>query len=228
MLVSFEGQDGAGKTALLTTVHGELQRQGLSSAVVEEFSQSPYGQRLTEAVARDKFLRPVGDEEATLRTRALEIVADLYYQDEREIGPALQQGHVVLKDRHLDTIFYTLTPSLIDGSAERDENRGLTWLNVLCSELRHRPALTVYVDAPLALRVQRIHARQRHLQEERPHEVSPEDIEVFAARERIVRQLMRKEPSRFLVLDNSRPLIEGATAVIKAIRTQLASSSRKG
>lgn len=90
MLVSFEGQDGAGKTALLVAVHEGLQRLGMPSVVVEEFSCSPYGQRLIEAVARDKFLRPVPGDTATFRTRALEVVADLYYQDEREIAPRLR------------------------------------------------------------------------------------------------------------------------------------------
>lgn len=228
MLVSFEGQDGAGKTALLVAVHEGLQRLGMPSVVVEEFSCSPYGQRLIEAVARDKFLRPVPGETATFCTRALEVVADLYYQDEREIAPPLEQGSIVLKDRHLDTILYTLTPTLVTAGAVRDESRALTWLSVLCSELRYRPNLTVYVDAPLPVRLERIQQRQRHLREDRANEVSREDLAVFAARDRIIRQLIHEEPARFLVLDNSsRPLIEGARHIIEAIRSRLA-PSRKG
>jgi thymidylate kinase len=229
MLVSFEGQDRSGKTALLMAVHDDLRRHGMSTVVVEEFSRSPYGQRLIEAVARDKFLRPVAGESATLRSRALEVVADLYYQDEREIGPALKQGHIVLKDRHLDTILYTLTPSLLAAGAVRDEDRALTWLSVTCSELRHRPALTVYVDAPLSVRLERMRKRRRDLHEERANEVSHEDMAVFAARERVARQIMGEESNRFLVLDNSsKPITEGATVIIEAIRNRLASSSRKG
>lgn len=223
MLVSFEGQDDAGKTALLVAVHDELQRLGVHSVVVEEFSHSPSGQRLIEAVARDKFLRPTPGDKATFRSRALEIVTDLYYQDEREIGPALEQGSTVLKDRHLDTILYTLTPTLVVAGAVRDESRALTWLSVLCSELRLRPALTVYVDAALPVRLERIRARQRHLREDRANEVSPEDLAVFTARERIARQLIAEETGRFLVLDNSnRSLTEGATRILEAIRTRLA------
>lgn len=228
MLVSFEGQDGAGKTALLVAVHEGLQRLGMPSVVVEEFSCSPYGQRLIEAVARDKFLRPVPGETATFRTRALEVVADLYYQDEREIAPRLEQGGIVLKDRHLDTILYTLTPTLVTAGAVRDESRALTWLSVLCSELRYRPNLTVYVDAPLPVRLERIRQRQRHLREDRANEVSREDLSVFEGRDRIIRQLIHEEPARFLMLDNSsRPLTEGARDIIEAIRTRLA-PLRKG
>src|SRR5690606_34069943 len=188
---------------LLIAVRDVLAAGGMSSVLVEEFSGSPYGQRLIEAVAHDKFLRPMPGEAATFRTRALEVVADLYYQDEREIAPALEHDHIVLKDRHLDTILSTLTPTLVAAGAVRDESRALTWLSVLCSELRHRPALTVYVDAALPVRLERIQARQRYVREDRANEVSPEDLAVFAARERIIQQLIHEEPARFLVLDNS-------------------------
>src|SRR5579875_3143650 len=112
MLVAFEGQDGAGKTALLEAVHAELQTRGIASVVVEEFSDSPHGQRLVSAVARDKFLRPASGTADTYFTRALEEVADLYYLDERVIGPALTRGQVVLKDRHRDTILCMQVPAL--------------------------------------------------------------------------------------------------------------------
>ncbi|NIL59421.1 dTMP kinase [Salinispora arenicola] len=228
MLVSFEGQDGAGKTALLMAVHDGLERLRVSSVVVEEFSCSEYGQRLIEAVARDKFLRPMRGESATFRTRALEVVADLYYQDEREIVPALEQGHIVLKDRHLDTILYTLTPSLVAAGAIRDEGHALTWLSILCSELRYRPSLTVYVDAPLSVRLERLRQRQRHLREARANEVGREDLAVFTARDRIARQLISEEPTRFLMLDNStQPPEEEARQIIEAIRSRL-TPSRKG
>jgi thymidylate kinase len=126
MLIAFEGQDGAGKTALLTAVHDELTARGVPAVVVEEFSKSPHGQRLVDAVARDKFLRPDQGEPTTVLARALEIVADLYYLDEQIIGPALKRGDVVLKDRHMDTVFSTLVPTLVRAGALHDESRALT------------------------------------------------------------------------------------------------------
>ncbi|ASO21301.1 thymidylate kinase [Actinoalloteichus hoggarensis] len=101
MLVSLEGQDGAGKTAPLMTVRDELAANGVAFVVVEEFSASPYGQRLVDAVARDKLLRPTLGELATFRARALEVVADLYHQDECEMAPALEHGNIMLEDRDL-------------------------------------------------------------------------------------------------------------------------------
>lgn len=229
MLVTFEGQDGVGKTTLLSSVQVALTKRGISSMVVEEFSSSPYGQRLVEAVVRDKFLRPAPGEPATVVNRSLEIVADLYYQDEREIDPALQQGQVVLKDRYVDTVLYTLVPTLVSAGVIREEDRALAWLKILCSKLRHRPTLTVFVEAPLSVRLQRIAARTRDLQEERANEVSGEDIEVFAAREHILRRLISEEPARFVVVDNGNlPLAEGTRAIVEVICTRLNMVSRKG
>lgn len=124
MLIAFEGQDAAGKSALLAAVHEGLRHAGIEALAVEEFSNSPYGQRLVEAVARDKFLRPVDGEPATLLTRVLDEVADLYYLDECVIGPALARGLVVLKDRHADTILYALEPLLMrQGTASTSGRR---------------------------------------------------------------------------------------------------------
>jgi thymidylate kinase len=153
MLVAFEGQDGAGKTAVLKAVHKRLTEQGIASVVIEEFSDSPYGKPLVEAVARDKFLRPLPDEAATHFTRALEEVTELYYLDERVIAPAIEQRRVVLKDRHFDTVLYTLVPTLCDAGAIPDQDEALTWLRGLMSHLKYRPDITVYVDAPLEVRL---------------------------------------------------------------------------
>lgn len=218
MHVAFEGQDGAGKTALLEAVHTGLQRRGIASVTVEEFSDSAYGRQLVRAVARDKFLRPTVDDTATFITRALEEVTDLYYFDERVIGPALARGQIVLKDRHRDTIFYTLVPTLVTSGAIANEERALNWLSELCSELRHPPNLTVYVCAPLSIRLERIAQRRRHLAEDRAHEVSDEDRAVFAARDRVIAQLTDEEPARFLTVDNGEhPIAKGAQEVVEAI-----------
>lgn len=218
MLISFEGQDGAGKTTLLEAVRDELRRRDVSVAAIEEFSDSPYGQRLVAAVAQDKFLRPVAGEPTTALTRALDLVADLYYLDERVIGPALLRSDVVLKDRHMDTIFYTLVPPLVAAGAVHDESRALTWLGVMLSEIRHQPTVTVYVDAPLDVRLERITYRSRHLTEDRAREFSAEDLAVFAARERVIRQLLTAQPGRFITVDNgNRPLQEGVSEVLAVV-----------
>ncbi|SFB59123.1 Thymidylate kinase [Amycolatopsis marina] len=218
MLVSFEGQDGAGKSSLLRAVFTELTKRGVAAVAVDEFSDSRYGQRLVEALGRDKFLRPTVGEPATMLTRALEVVADLYYFDERVIGPALEAGNVVLKDRHLDTVISTLVPSLVQTGAIPTDVHALTWLSVLLGELRHPPTVTVYVDPPLDVRVARIRDRQQRRTEARGNHVSDEDFAVFAARARVMQQLIAAEPDRFItVINSNRELDEGVRQVVARI-----------
>jgi thymidylate kinase len=226
MLIAFEGQDGAGKTALLEAVHIELEQRGIESVVVEEFSDSPYGQRLIDAVARDKFLRPVADEPATHLTRALEEVTDLYYLDERVIGPAVRRGCVVLKDRHYATVLYTLVPTLVEARAVPDEDTALAWLRALLTQLRHSPDVTVYVDAPLDIRLRRIEQCTRHLVEARANQLSAADVRVFAQRDAVARRIIREEHSRFFVIDNgNRPLMEGVQEIVEMVCTRRASTT---
>lgn len=222
MLVAFEGQDGAGKTALLTAVHHELARARVNSLVVEEFSDGHSGHRLVEAVGHDKFLRPVPGEQATTFTRVFDQVADLYYLDEQVIGPALGRCEVILKDRHYDTVLYALVPILLDAGAIPSHDRALSWLRGLLSELRHRPDLTVYVDAPLDVRSQRIASRTRHLAESRAAQVSEDDCAVFEARGHIIERLLAEQDRRRLVIDNAyRPVEHAVAEVVASIQQQL-------
>lgn len=221
MLIAFEGQDGAGKTTLLNAVHRQLVADGVDCVVVEEFSASRHGQRLFDAVALDKFLRPVPGDEGTAITRALEIAADLYYLDHHVIGPALSRGTVVLKDRHRDTNIYTLAPTLLATATMPDEATALAWLTSLNAHLDHVADLTVYVDAPLSLRIERIQRRERSLIEDRSHNVTNEDIDVFEQRDKVAKALIAARPDRYLVIDNiDVDIPAAATAIISAARQQ--------
>lgn len=218
MLIAFEGQDGAGKTSLLEAVHAELTRRQVAAIAVAEFSASEYGQRLLDAVARDKFLRPTSGASATFLTRALEEITDLYYLDERVIAPAIGEGKIVLKDRHYDTILYGLAPLLTESGAVSDTHTALSWLRQVMSHIRHMPAIAVYVDAPVETRLMRITHRPRTLVEDRAHAIDEDDLRVFALREQIARQLIREEGRRFLVVDNTtRPLANLALEVCNTL-----------
>jgi thymidylate kinase len=229
MLIAFEGQDGSGKTTLLAAVQRELERLDVPVCSVPEFSDSPIGVRLLDALARDKFLRARDDDEATPITRALDIVADLYYLDERVIGPALERGAVVLKDRHVDTVLSTVPPMLVQAGVIEADSFAFTWLALLVGELRNRPAVTVYVDAPLNVRLERIKRRTRHLPEHRAHEVDSNDLEVFARRERIMRAMIQTTPNRFLTINNGRvPLEEGVRTVTAFVLAALKNRKETG
>lgn len=91
------------------------------------------------------------------------------------------------------------------------------------SQLRHPPDLTVYVDAPLEVRLERIARRDRHLDERRASDVSDKDLAVFAARDVVIRQLLSGDAGGRLVVNNGdRPIEEGAQEVIEVVQGRLA------
>ncbi len=217
MLVTFEGQDGAGKTTLLLATAAALTAQGVYNVVVREFSTASTGRRLLDALSRDKFLRPAPDEDATHLTRALDVIADLLYQDEAEVSPALASGAVVLKDRHVDTVLSTQAVALTNHGWAVPQ--ALQWLEQVCSALAHRPDLTVHVQAPLAVRLDRLRHRARDLTEDRANDVDENDVVIFDSRDAVMRDLTAREPGRFVLVPNGEAAIElGTERILRAIQ----------
>ena len=96
-LVSFEGHDASGKTELLHRVNYDLRKRGYETSIVEEFSNSILGNYLRELLTKDKFLR-LQNNIPTAFSGAMYVIADLYYQDEHEIKPRLNEGKLYLKN----------------------------------------------------------------------------------------------------------------------------------
>src|SRR5215470_15317488 len=121
MLVTFEGQSCSGKSALISRVHRQLRGEGVSCSTVAAWSSD------LEVVAGpllwDELRRPPVDDSVAVIRRAMEIVQNLYRLDEQEIGPALARNAVVLVDRHMDSVIYTLAPSLGRLAAYQSEER---------------------------------------------------------------------------------------------------------
>ena len=138
-LVSFEGQDASGKSALLHRVDNQLRKRGYKTKVVEEFSASEMGESLRKKLTQDKFLR-FGEPLPTAFAETMRVVADLYYQDELEISPAIAEGKVVLKERHIDTIFACQIPKIRCDYPEANFADLWTWVKELTRNLYRKQA----------------------------------------------------------------------------------------
>jgi dTMP kinase len=109
-LIVFEGIDGAGKTTQSKILHDVLARGGHRVKATKEPTGSPSGERIRE-LAREG------------RRESPEIETDLFLRDRRShveklIGPALEDGAVVISDRYyLSTVAYQgargLDPALL-------------------------------------------------------------------------------------------------------------------
>lgn len=213
LLLSFEGQDGSGKSTLLELVGAALEENGYAVEIVPEFSERVIGSYLVNQLTENKFLRMNRDGASAL-TETLYIVADLYSQDEFDIKPALAQGKVVLKERHLDSIFACQFPKILADYPDRKEGELTEWLNSLCSNLKE-PDLTVFLDVPETELRNRIIGRGEALSES--------DIAVFKSRQAIYDRIAATGIKRWMRADNRHSPDQTAEVIIGKIEKLLSS-----
>lgn len=207
LLVSFEGQDGSGKSTLLKLVGDTLTDKGHTVEVVPEFSERIIGSYLVEQLTSNKFLR-MNKRGASALTETLYIIADLYSQDEFDIKPALSEGRIVLKERHLDSVLACQLPKILSDYPDKDHDELFEWLNQLCSNLRV-PDLTVFLQVPDA----ELHNRIVN----RGEKVNESDVAVFKARQVVYDRIAAGGLKRWLEIDNRRDTGYAVDAIVAEI-----------
>ena len=214
MLVTFEGQVCAGKSAVAEAVSRQLRARGVGCSAVVGFP-SEAGSFASDSLWWDGLIDQRLVDPVELIVRSMDLVRGLYALDERVIGPALDQHSVVLAERHMDTAVFMLAPALGRLRAIGRPERAAVLLGLLLSELKHQPDLTVYVDASLPTRVERIETFRRGLLDSRT--VSAAAIDTFDSYSRVAAQLIGDSPERFLRVDNDQPVDEVARPIVDAV-----------
>ncbi len=201
MLVTFEGLDCAGKSSIIREVAAGL-RSTLNGRVVQlpDVSHAPTGRRLHEVYQSDELFGQ-GIADTTVISRCMSAAADLFYFDAAIIAPMVAAGELVLKERHIDTLFAHEAPVLTKRCGWT-EQRAWEWLSKVFEPLQVRPTLTIMVDTPLKDRERRL--RQRA--EAAGREYGPDDAvvnrETFRIRAESYERLRLKDASRWVSLDN--------------------------
>ncbi len=206
-LISFEGKDASGKSELLYQVNKSLKCLGYKTKIVEEFSKSEIGNYIRKLLSKDKFLR-FGYSMSTALTETMYVITDLYYQDEIEIKPALEKGKIVLKERHIDTLFACQIPKIMDDYKKSRYDELHQWIRDTTSNL-YTPDLTFLLTIPIGVMKARL--------KDREEPVSDGDLKVFEEREKIYEQLTREHKERIDVFDNDRSIEEATNKITERI-----------
>lgn len=146
--IVIEGLEGAGKTTAHDVVVNALRQHGVEEIV---FTREPGGTPLAEKL-RDLFKRGVDGEKPTVKAEVLMLYAARVQLVETIILPALARGAWVVGDRH-------------DLSSQAYQGGGRGIDAELMRSLRDtvlgdfRPDLTLYLDLPPSVGLQRARAR---------------------------------------------------------------------
>ncbi|WP_025123523.1 MULTISPECIES: dTMP kinase [unclassified Serratia (in: enterobacteria)] len=146
--VVIEGLEGAGKTTARNTVVSILNDHGINDIV---FSREPGGTPLAEKL-RDLFKRGTDGELPTIKAEVLMLYAARVQLVETVIKPALERGAWVVGDRH------DLSSQAYQGGGRGVDQRLMTSLrDTVLGDFR--PDLTLYLDLPPLVGLQRARAR---------------------------------------------------------------------
>ena len=133
-LIVLEGAEGAGKTTQIKMLAERLTKAGIQCVALREPGGTPVGDDI-----REILLQP--EQEITAATEALLFMASRAELVNREVGPSLQKGMIVLVDRFfLSTYAYQINGRGLPETEVRAANRLATGGLV--------PDLTLLLDLP--------------------------------------------------------------------------------
>jgi dTMP kinase len=185
LLITFEGGDGAGKTTLIEKVYRYLNKSGRDVFK----TRAPGGTQIGKEIRA--LLLHKSDARLAKRCELLLFLADRAQHVEELILPSLKKGKIVLCDRFNDsTIAY-------QGGA-----RGLNidLVGSLCrfASSALEPDLTLYLDIDPRIGFER--AKRAGLVKDR---IESETLKFHQNIRKAFKQIAKKDPKRFIVVDAS-------------------------
>lgn len=187
--ITLEGGEGVGKSTNLRYIHEHLMQQHIRVVVTRE----PGGTAMAEQLR--KLLLDHQAEAFADQTELLLMFAARAQHIKHVIRPALSAGKWVLSDRFTDATY------AYQGGGRRMDIKTIAWLeNLVQGDLR--PDLTLLLDAPVEVGMQRVLARgalDRFEQEQQ---------QFFAAVRRAYLLQAELNPGRIKIINAQQPLAE--------------------
>ncbi|MGO4263177.1 dTMP kinase [Lysobacter sp. TAB13] len=203
-LITLEGGEGAGKSTVLAALRGALEAAGIEAV----YTREPGGTPLAEQIRG--LMLDTHHEPAVAETELLLAFAARAQHVRATILPALQRGAWVVSDRFTDASY-----------AYQGAGRGLDLDFIADLERRVvgiRPALTLLLDVPVEVGLQRMRGRGA------ADRIEGERNDFFERVRQGYRDRAVAEPQRFEVIDASQPADAVAAQAVARLRALLAAT----
>jgi dTMP kinase len=203
-LITLEGGEGAGKSTVLAALRGALEAAGIEAV----YTREPGGTPLAEQIRG--LMLDTRHEPAVAETELLLAFAARAQHVRATILPALQRGAWVVSDRFTDASY-----------AYQGAGRGLDLDFIADLERRVvgiRPALTLLLDVPVEVGLQRMRGRGA------ADRIEGERNDFFERVRQGYRDRAAAEPQRFEVIDASQPADAVAAQAVARLRALLAAT----
>ncbi|MGX7107281.1 dTMP kinase [Hutsoniella sourekii] len=188
--ISIEGPDGSGKSTVVKQLGQRLQERGLDPLLTREPGGSPIAEQIREVILH------TGNTAMDIRTETLLYAAARRQHLSETILPALEAGRLVITDRYVDS-------SLAYQGAARDIPMELVWqINQFAIE-DFLPSLTLLIDVPSQVGLDRIHQARGQRQYDR---LDQEDLSFHQASRQAFLDLAKQAADRFVVIDGCQPI----------------------
>lgn len=205
IFITIEGPDGSGKTTALQQVVPRLQQE-MNRKVVA--TREPGGSPIAEKI-RSLILDP-SHTDMDSRTEALLYAASRRQHLIEKVLPILESGDVIFCDRFVDSsIAY-------QGYARGIGEEGIREINQFATE-GLEPDVTLYIDVPAEVGIQRIHA---NLDEREYNRLDQEKLDFHEKVRAGYQQLAKANPERIVVVDGTMSREEVAEACYQIIKNR--------
>ncbi|USS84933.1 dTMP kinase [Fructilactobacillus myrtifloralis] len=203
--ITFEGNDGAGKTTVLNQVVTALQPQlGSQLVVTREPGGDPIAEQLRSVIVDE------ANQDMDARTEALLFAAARRQHLVKTVLPALRQHQIVLCDRYVDSsIAY-------QGAGRKLGEAAVFQMNQFATE-GLLPNLTIYFAVPVSVGLQRIQQRTAAATNRLDQQHRDFYVRVHDAYER----LATEHPDRIVRVDATQPVATVTQQVVTIIGKHL-------
>lgn len=204
-LITFEGVEGGGKSTQTKLLTERLRACGLEVLTTREPGGTPTGEVIRNLLQHNLAGEPLCD-----ASEALLFCASRAQLCRNVLGPALEYGTWVVLDRFTDsTLAY-------QGYGRGFNVEQLRSMNDFATGAV-KPALTILIDIPVELGLSRVLSRSNGARDR----IEREPLEFHKRLQAGYREIAKREPERFAVIDGTAPQAEVAEAIWHAVESHL-------